>query len=92
MAEPEDLEEVKCDLDRFWDLDTLGICPDREISPVLEDFLHTVSHNPDTKRYKVSLPRKSNISNLPSNFSGSLGSSPSSNAQEMRTSHVSIKQ
>ena len=66
-----DLEEVKCDLEKFWDLDTLGIKPDREISPVLEDFLHTLSHDPVSKRYTVSLPRKRNIVHLPSNFSNS---------------------
>ena len=68
-----DLAEVKCDLEKFWDLDTLGIKPDREISPVLEDFQHALSHDAVTGRYTVSLPRKRNIIHLPSNFSNSLG-------------------
>ena len=68
----DDLEEVKCDLERFFDLDTLGIRPEREISPVLEEFLHTVSQDPVSKRFTVSLPRKRNITSLPSNFNSSL--------------------
>ena len=70
-ADDEDLEEVKCELEKFWDLDTLGIKPEREISPVLEEFNHTISQNSVTKRYRVSLPRRRNITGLPSNFSGS---------------------
>ena len=68
----EDLEEVKCELERFWDLDTLGIKLDREISPVLEDFLHTLSQDEVTGRYTVSLPRKRNIVYLPSNYGPSV--------------------
>ena len=52
-------------------MDTLGIKPEREISPVLEDFLHTVSQDPETGRYTVSLPQRRNIINLPSNFTNS---------------------
>ena len=70
-ATDSDLEEVKCGLERFWDLDTLGIKLDREISPVLEDFQHTLSQDPESGRYTVSLPRKQNIVHLPSNFSSS---------------------
>ena len=67
-----DLGKLEFDLERFWDLDTLGIKPDREISPVLESFLDTVTHDPISKRYTVSLPRKRNIESLQSNFAGSL--------------------
>ena len=67
-----DLEEVKCSLEKFWDLDTLGIKPDKEISPVLEDFQHTVVQDSVTGRYTVSLPQKRNIINLPSNYGSSL--------------------
>ena len=67
-----DLEEVRCDLGKFWDLDTLGIKPDREISPILEDFQHTLSQDTVSGRYTASLPQKRNIINLPSNFGSSL--------------------
>ena len=67
----EDLNEVKCDLEKFWDLDTLGIKPEREVSPVLENFLDTLKQDEDTGRYEVSLPQRSNIVNLPSNFNNS---------------------
>lgn len=71
VSDPEDVEEVKCELEKFWDLDTLGIKPEREISPVLENFIHTLRQDPKTKRFRVSLPRRRNISNLPSNFNTS---------------------
>ena len=67
-----ELLEPEFDLERFWDLDTLGIKPEREVSPVLEDFLDTLTHDSGSKRYTVRLPRKRNIENLQSNFSGSL--------------------
>ena len=67
----QDDKEFKCEIEKFWDLDTLGIKPEREISPVLEDFLHTVSQDPETGRYTVSLPQRRNIINLPSNFTNS---------------------
>ena len=67
-----DLEEVKCGLEKFWDLDTLGIKPDREISPVLEDFKHTLKQDQESGRYTVSLPQKHNIVDLPSNYGSSL--------------------
>lgn len=67
-----DLEEVKCELEKFWDLDTLGIKPEREISPVLEDFNDNIKQDPETKRFTVSLPRKRNVTSLQSNFNSSL--------------------
>ena len=63
-----DKDEVLCELVRFWDLDTLGIKPHLEISPVLEDFLQTISYNLMTHRYTVHLPFKRNIEHLVSNF------------------------
>ena len=67
-----DMDEVMCQLEKFWDLDTLGIKPDREISPVLEEFSHTLTQDPESGRYTCSLPRKRNIVNLPSNYTSCL--------------------
>jgi hypothetical protein len=41
---------------QFSDLETFGIKPDQEISPILEDFNNTVVFNEVTKRYKTRLP------------------------------------
>ena len=40
----------------FSDLETFGIKPDQEVSPVLADFNNTIKFNEDTKRYSVQLP------------------------------------
>lgn len=63
-----DKEDVLCELVKFWDLDTLGIKPDLEISPVLEAFQQTLSYDAVTQRYTVRLPIKPNIEHLVSNF------------------------
>ena len=67
-----DLEEVKCGLEKFWDLDTLGIKADKEISPILEDFQNSIVQDPATGRYTVNFPRKRNIVNLPCNYGSAL--------------------
>ena len=47
-------EEHYCS--QFADLETFGIKPETEISPVLEQFNSTIVFNNETKRYKVKLP------------------------------------
>ena len=47
-------EEEYCS--RFSDLETFGIKPYEEISPILEDFNHRTIFNDETGRYQVSLP------------------------------------
>ena len=41
---------------RFSDLETFGIKPEQEISPILSDFNSTIKFNEETKRYQVQLP------------------------------------
>ena len=52
--QPQSQEEEYCAL--FSDLETFGIKPEKEISPILEDFNNKIEFNDKTKRYKVSLP------------------------------------
>ena len=40
----------------FSDLETFGIKPDQEVSPILADFTNSVQFNEKTKRFKVRLP------------------------------------
>ena len=47
-------EEEYCS--RFSDLETFGIKPEAEISPILEDFNHNIAFNSATGRYQVRLP------------------------------------
>ena len=47
-------EEEYCS--RFSDLETFGIKPDQEISPVLEELNHSIGFNEETNRVKVRLP------------------------------------
>ena len=47
-------EEQYCS--KFSDLESFGIKPDEEISPVLEDFNGRISFNGETGRYTVGLP------------------------------------
>ena len=47
-------EEEYCS--RFSDLETFGIRPDQEISPVLEGFNNDICFNKESKRYQVRLP------------------------------------
>ena len=51
---PQSEEEEYCSL--FSDLETFGIKPDQEISPVLEQFNNDIRFNEVTKRYSVRLP------------------------------------
>ena len=50
---PQSEEEEYCS--RFSDLETFGIKPEKEISPILEDFNNNISFNGETKRYQVGL-------------------------------------
>ena len=47
-------EEEYCS--KFSDLETFGIKPEEEISPILEDFNNSIIFNNETGRYQVSLP------------------------------------
>ena len=53
-------------LQRFWDLDTVGIRVDE--TPVSERFLDDIRYDAQKPEYEVRLPRKSNIQDLPSNY------------------------
>ena len=55
-SEPNSLSEEEEYNARFSDLETFGIKPDQEISPVLSDFNSTIRFNQETHRYKVRLP------------------------------------
>ena len=57
-------------LQRFWDLDTVGIREDEK--PVSEKFLDDIRFDPQKPEYEVRLPRKPNISDLPSNYNNAF--------------------
>ena len=54
-SEPESSDEEEYNA-LFSDLETFGIKPDQEVSPILEDFNSSVVFNEDTQRFKVRLP------------------------------------
>lgn len=51
---PQSEEEQYCS--RFSDLETFGIKPEQEVSPILEEFNNGISFNEETKRFNVCLP------------------------------------
>ena len=55
-------DSCKCDLysslAKFWELDSIGIKQDKEISPVLEHAKQTIKFLPVQKRFEASLPWK----------------------------------
>ena len=56
FAEKSPLSEEEEYCSRFSDLETFGIKPDQEISPVLEEFNNEICFNEESKRYQVKLP------------------------------------
>ena len=62
-------EEEVTSLERFWSLESFGIHPASEISPVLEQFEEDITYNRKTRRYTASLPWKTGLKDhLPTNF------------------------
>ena len=54
-------------VERFWDLDTVGI---REEKDIYSDLIDSITN--DGHRYSVGLPWKTGHKQLPSNFNGSF--------------------
>ena len=67
-----DVKEVKSELGKVYDLDTLAIKPDRDVSPVLEDVSHTLCQDPVSQLCTVRLPWKGKIMDYTSIFTSSL--------------------
>ena len=59
-------EEENDNLQRFWDLDTVGIRESEK--SVCEQFVDEIRYDGETKEYEVSLPFKPQRRNLPTNF------------------------
>ena len=53
QTEPSDEEEYNA---MFSDLETFGIKPEQEVSPILADFVKSIQFNKETNRFKVKLP------------------------------------
>ena len=64
---PANCDILKCEVNKLWDLDTLGIKPQNEVHEKLIDNISFTG-----SRYSVGLPWKAGHDNLPSNYANSL--------------------